>query len=629
MQIFQDFDDKTFIYNNRRYVKNFIVLKVGSTNISVINAYDSKVVLLSSTHYSQVELDGTVYESQQALMNALSPITFSKASGAESIVSNQNNLGRYLQFGYLQGTGAISPLEVSNWINAQNFGLFIGETTTPVLLEFLRTEDGKTNKYIFLFTRGKGNWGTAAGTPVQTGNFRLLSVQLLTTSDVEEDENSQINDLGEVPDGNFIDVANQSEWNFSTTGTSYYFSYTVDEVLFFALFVGEAGNYGGGLGNDDFTEADFIATTNSQVQPIVIPNLQQVLNEGSVVTGSSISLIDGNDKLELFSGGLSFEKNTFNTQVTFEDPIDDVFLSIPAKPFSDTFAMMSDLDNIDLAGYVPFNGASQSLNMGSNSIQINDLFTGQPKILLDSFEGLKVYDNSNNKIFSTSGFGISFTDPANSRITNLYPTNNTGVYSLTLPAENNAILATRTYVNNAVSAATSGGTSFTGTTSQYVRGNGTYSTFATDVRNTTLSGLTEGTSSIVSTDTIVQAIGKAQGQISNILNQVYARSSENTVNIQKIAFVNALPVSPDASTSYFIQSSGATYQGSISLSANGTTTISIPHSSSGTPLYVNVQAKNSGAAGISYVTASSTQINIHYNSAPTGMLEYWYKFSNE
>jgi hypothetical protein len=78
MQVFQNSTLGSFTLNNKKYVKNFLVLKAGAENVAVYNAFDSKLQLLPSTHYSEIIVNGMVYNSQTELMSALAPLLFVK-----------------------------------------------------------------------------------------------------------------------------------------------------------------------------------------------------------------------------------------------------------------------------------------------------------------------------------------------------------------------------------------------------------------------------------------------------------------------------------------------------------------------------------------------------------------------
>jgi len=79
MQVFQNIDAKTFTYNNKKYVKNFILMAIGDTHVSAYNAFDVKLQLLPPTHFSDVRVNGLDYPTQTQLMNVLAPIIFAKS----------------------------------------------------------------------------------------------------------------------------------------------------------------------------------------------------------------------------------------------------------------------------------------------------------------------------------------------------------------------------------------------------------------------------------------------------------------------------------------------------------------------------------------------------------------------
>ena len=210
MQIFKTNDSKSFYYNNRKYVTNFIVQKVGNTHIAIYNAYDTKLQLMPATHYSEVMVNETIFSSQRALMDVLSPVVFTKVDAS----TIQNNQAVYILGGLLAGGGAITTAEVSTWVNNSEYPFVISDIQSPVIFEFLRTEGESTKKYLFLFTLGKGVWGAAGYLPVFPSYFKLLSVTTLTIDDITDNSDSNfIEHLGEIPDGDFLQVANSSEWD--------------------------------------------------------------------------------------------------------------------------------------------------------------------------------------------------------------------------------------------------------------------------------------------------------------------------------------------------------------------------------------------------------------------------------
>ena len=349
-----------FAFNGIQYLKNYIS-RIAGDRIEIYNCYEKQDVLLPLTLYSEVQLDGIVYNSAAELQQEILGVIYLRNTLDDAGISTQNNAGRYLPFGEIEGEGDITPAQVAIWINSQYFAFIVSDTATPIWLEF--TRNGK--KYIFNFIRGKGFWGYANGTgmgnnlPVNSGDFKLISVTQLTGDDVNNATGSTIISLGEIEDGDYLTAANSQERDFSDAGTfdengnyiSYYFSYTQDEVLYFVQFVGQPGIYGGaGLDSDDFSATDFVSSTNSEVQPT--PGLQEVTDAGPNTT-SPITIVGATSKLTYSSEGssiISFEGNVIN--IKHDEPIaPEVNYTIPAKEEDDTFAMISDVEEaIDSQG---------------------------------------------------------------------------------------------------------------------------------------------------------------------------------------------------------------------------------------------------------------------------------------
>lgn len=128
MQIINNVNSITFSHNGRNYIKNFIIIKQGSTNIAIHNSFDTRHQLVSSTHYSQFTVDGIVYGSQADLMEALSPILFSKAGVNGEITTTSQLIN--------DGENGIHPfitandLPQANQILNENGYLLSGETLT-------------------------------------------------------------------------------------------------------------------------------------------------------------------------------------------------------------------------------------------------------------------------------------------------------------------------------------------------------------------------------------------------------------------------------------------------------------------------------------------------------------------
>jgi hypothetical protein len=750
MQIFNTHDEKAFYYNNSKYASNYLVHKVGEDAIAIYNAYDTRMQLMSATHFSEVSVDDNIFDSQNALMDVLSTIVFNKVAGG-AFGGTQNNKANYYQFGALPGEGDITPSEVADWLNSQEYSLNIGETETPILMEFLRMRNGINTKFIFLFKEGKGLWGAANGggltnRPVYPTFFVLLSVQSLTLEDVSNDPLNTINDLGDVPDSNFVEVANATEWNFTDDEQSYYFSYTQDEVLYFVLFIGQSGIYGGGdMSALDFTESDFVATTNSNVQPQVIPTLQQVVSTGNFVDNNEIIFNDrpvpNSQPVQLLKvnySGLKYIKNSKQTNIKFLEPsVDDVTLSIPAKGVNDTFAMISDIvlptglaefnegngigwrlksRNPAFYGNIGYNAVDLSINdtnsqtygatgnysfaqgyyatasgqfshaigfnvtssgdysyaLGYSSIAsgYNSIAAGQSNFARSKAEfsaGMLGTDYT-----PTSPNGFSLTD----RLVNFGNGEFAGTRSdaftllknglLRLPSVTNALInasdgkavVTKEWVNSVVTTGTTGGgtwgsisgtlsaqtdlqtalnskfTNPTGSTANYLRGDGSQNSFATAARAVNLTGFISSGGTVVQGDTILGAIGKLDGNtniISTALTNKIGIATGSPISVKEEWFgtqAQYSAITPSTTTAYFIEDTGVEVKGSATVSANTTTAINIPHTLGVVPTYVNVQAKSANAAGITFVSATTTNLVVNYATPPSGTLQYWVNYKN-
>lgn len=188
----------------------------------------------------------------------------------DAIEGTQNNIGKKVILGYTDVTPTIN-LAVSR---ANEVGFVVSEQETPVLLYFRSiTGTFPVKQYNYIFLPGKGTYGTG-NTPVTSAMLYPLPVTNVTPEQIEDDPNSVIYNLDPVTDGDFIAKANTTFWDFSDStypedGMNYYFSYTDDGVLYYALFIGTPtpGTYG--TGGTPFTEDDFVTTTSNEVDPTI------------------------------------------------------------------------------------------------------------------------------------------------------------------------------------------------------------------------------------------------------------------------------------------------------------------------------------------------------------------------
>lgn len=263
----------------------------------------------------------------------------------------QNNKPRIFRFDFI-GIGELTDAEVVDKLNniptLLGTGFTISEIQTPVIIT--ATKDGLTYQYMFML--GAGTYGSNPDNQVDENDIRLLFVSPTTIADITNDPDAEIIPLEGVVDGDFLAVANLTEWDFSDSGQptdnggvkTYYFSYTDDGVEYFVRFIGDAGEYGGA--NPPFTSDMFTATTNSDVTPV--PTLQSVTDAGNTTTNHLI-VDEGNleERASLTSLGITIENHGYSSQITSEELTDDRNIVFPDK--SGTVAMISDITNESLS----------------------------------------------------------------------------------------------------------------------------------------------------------------------------------------------------------------------------------------------------------------------------------------
>ncbi len=282
----------------------------------------------------------------------------------------QNNTAIWLNFqNEVEGTGYITSQNVADYLNAQPYSWIFSEISTPIIFEFQREIQGKNMRFLFLFTRGKGEWGALNGTRPEeywfyATNIKPLSVTPLTLEDVSSDPNAQIHDLGVINDGDYITTANETAtWNFTDSGQgepgeqiTHYFSYIENGITKLVRFIGTPGYYG--VDETPFVEADFSPVTDSDVQPD-ITNTSQLINDGedgtspystqNWVNGLTIEAnqptaeiylknVDGTILATLNVGFLNNEGTTFyyneaTQELELKDDQGNVLSSIPVSAF--------------------------------------------------------------------------------------------------------------------------------------------------------------------------------------------------------------------------------------------------------------------------------------------------------
>lgn len=286
MNIISTFNDKRFILNGIQYFKNYVSVVRGN-KVEIFNCYERKDVLVELAPYNQFSLNGTIYTSAVLLQEALLPVIYSRANMGDGNTFTQNNIGRTISLGFYMGDSSVQAIVTK----MNNITTVISATDTPVILSLYtlptifvpNQTPPNSKKYLYLFKPGTGTYGLN-GTKVTAAMISQLATLTLTPEDIQSNPKAVIHNLGTLTNETFIQVANKSIWDFSDSGEidgdgqlkTYYFSYSVDNVLYFAQFKGTPGVYG--LNNTPFEEEDFVATTNSNITPT--PTFEQILAQG-------------------------------------------------------------------------------------------------------------------------------------------------------------------------------------------------------------------------------------------------------------------------------------------------------------------------------------------------------------
>ena len=178
-----------------------------------------------------------------------------------------------------------------------------------------------------MMNNGRGVYGLG-GTQLLLTDIELIYHKPFEVQEVESDPLNTITSLGNIPDGNYLSVANNTEWDFSDSDRTYYFSYTHDSISYIAEFVGSPAIYGGSdLDTSDFSAGDFITSSpgvsmipgvqsitgptvdNSDPMNLIIntPDLKKVLDSGSIATGLSSPLSIQSSNNNNVKGAISFK----------------------------------------------------------------------------------------------------------------------------------------------------------------------------------------------------------------------------------------------------------------------------------------------------------------------------------
>lgn len=374
MNIINSFSSVRFTFNGVQYVRNYISAVYG-TDIEVFNCYERKDVLIPRTHYSNFMVNGSSLGSAAALQSVLLGVIYSRNSLGGGAFE-QDNIDIKKHFRFSEGTTLAQVVQKVNalpqyTVNEKQSVWFIG----------LRSSGNFTYgnfsvvKYKLL-NKGMGTYGTG-GIQVTANDVELVYHNKAGIADIAGDPSTTILQFSDIltPVSGWINTRTPITISPAAQGLTL-FQGSINNVTRSYIFTGEAGRYGTGAlqaTENDFEEVDDAA-------PDFIPSIQQVVDTGRPLT-TPLTIEDKvtGGKTSYSGLGKSYTSAAGKVVSTmYQEPVESVKYTIPAKNSNDTFAMISDVKVQDIK-YI-------------DSEVINNVYT----ITGDDFGSMLIYNGNTN-----------------------------------------------------------------------------------------------------------------------------------------------------------------------------------------------------------------------------------------
>jgi hypothetical protein len=195
----------------------------------------------------------------------------------------QNNRGKIIDFG-----NATSPSEsvhpnVDDKVNNLATQVEVLEDEYPIFVGFVSIGGATATLNTYLLTgKGKGVYGSGGTISIDNGDLVLINEQSTASSEppVIDDPNANVEDLGEIPSGDYLSVINNASPAYNiVAGTNWYFEYTVGGIRYIRGFKGTNGIYG--LGELQMVENDLFLIYDETILPVVSePTGLELITEG-------------------------------------------------------------------------------------------------------------------------------------------------------------------------------------------------------------------------------------------------------------------------------------------------------------------------------------------------------------
>jgi hypothetical protein len=362
MHIINTVNSKRFSLNGIEYLKNYVT-EVSGSNIRVFNCYDNCDELLPLTRYNNFLVNSISFANVNQLQAALLDVLYVRTTLGEVAPDiDQDNISivRHIYMGTFNMATLLNMINTGPAFSVnEKQGLWYvvhasGTVFTP----------GSIYKYK-VTKLGKGTYGIN-GTQLTASNLELVYVSTLSVGGIKAASSTMVVNYGSLGSGQSIVSymnARPAPLDIQLIEDGYtLLEGTINGVARSYVWTGIAGRYGATakLVNAD----DFEIVTKAEDGPET-PGYDAVLTTGNETTGYALHKDDQSEALTAYGLAIKHVGNTGKEAViVFDEPVENVQYTIPAKVTDDTFAMVSDFHKpvkVVTESSVGYNGGTYTL----------------------------------------------------------------------------------------------------------------------------------------------------------------------------------------------------------------------------------------------------------------------------
>jgi hypothetical protein len=366
MHIINTVNSKRFSLNGIEYLKNYVT-EVSGSNIRIFNCYDNCDELLPPTRYNNFLVNGISFSTVNQLQAALLDVLYVRTTLGEVAPDiDQDNISivRYINM------GAFNMATLLNTINTGPAFTISEKQSLWYVVHASGTILTPGSIYKYKVTKvGKGTYG-ANGTQLTASNLELVYVSTLSVAGIKTAPSTMLVNFGALPaNQGVVSYMNARPEPIDIQGIEdgyTIFEGTIDGVNRAYLWTGLTGRYGATA--KPVTADDFEAVSKMEDGPET-PGYNAVLGIGNETTVYAVHKDDQSESLTAYGLAIKHVGNIGKEAVVvFNEPVEDVQYSIPAKITDDTFAMVSDFHK----PVKVVNESSAGYSSGTYSLSLND-----------------------------------------------------------------------------------------------------------------------------------------------------------------------------------------------------------------------------------------------------------------